>query len=579
MKTFSELKRNLKKDADHLKKIRVAVLGNSATQFLTQALVGACYEEHIKLEVWEADYDQIQQTILDVDSELYHNKPDVVLMYWSSEKLRYRFNKASEEGRQRFAEDFVAELGELIACLEAQGMTKVVLYNQVEIDDVVFGNYANKTQSSWIFQLRKVNYLMMELATQKTSLHICDIQGIQNRIGRANFFQPSLYVNSDLTIALEALPAVAYQTAQLIRSLMGRSRKCLILDLDNTTWGGIIGDDGWEHIQIGSLGIGKAFTELQWWAKKLQQRGIILAVCSKNFEHIAKVPFEKHPDMVLRLSDIAVFTANWENKADNIRQIQEVLNIGFDSMVFLDDNPMERDLVRSQIPEVTVPELPEDPANYVEYLTGLNLFDTISYSSADHERTKQYQIENERLLVRRSFTNEREYLKSLEMRSNISGLNKFNIPRVSQLSQRSNQFNLRTVRYTEADLEQLSASKEYEVLCFDLIDKFGDNGLICVVLMKETAPKEAFIENWFMSCRVLKRGMEDFVINSLVQKCRERQWSLLRGEFIPTAKNEMVQDHYERMGFSEHEGQWQLRIEDWQVRSVEIAPNWIERER
>ncbi|MEN9524256.1 MAG: hypothetical protein RL536_325 [Candidatus Parcubacteria bacterium] len=575
MKTFLELKRNLKKNADQFKQMRIAVLGNSATQFLTQALVGACYEEQIKLSVWEADYDQIQQTVLDVDSNLYRNKPDVVLIYWCSEKLSYRFNKCSEPARNQFADDFISEISELVSCLEGQGITKVMLFNLIEFDDAVFGNYANKLVGSWSFQLRKMNYMMMELAAQRPSLHICDIQSIQNRMGRASFFQASLYVNSDLTISLEALPAVAYQAAQLLRSMIGRSRKCLILDLDNTTWGGIIGDDGWEHIQIGSLGIGKAFTELQWWAKKLQQRGIILTVCSKNFEHIAKVPFEKHPDMVLRLSDIAVFIANWDNKADNIRQIQEILNIGFDSMVFLDDNPMERDLVRSQLPDVAVPELPVDPANYVQYLTSLNLFDTISYSSADQERTKQYQVENERLASKRSFTNEKEYLESLQMSSNIASLNSFNIPRVAQLSQRSNQFNLRTQRYTEADLEQMATKTEHEVLCFDLIDKFGDNGLICVVVLKAIGPHEAFIENWFMSCRVLKRGMEDFVTNSIVEKCRQRGWASVRGEFISTAKNEMVKDHYGKMGFTQLEDQWVLATEQWQDREVEITANWI----
>ena len=235
----------------------------------------------------------------------------------------------------------------------------------------------------------------------------------------------------------------------------------MILDLDNTTWGGIIGDDGMENIQIGSLGIGKAFSEFQYWIKKLKNRGIIVAVCSKNTESVAKEPFEKHPDMVLRLSDISVFIANWDNKVDNIRQIQSILNIGFDSMVFLDDNPFERNIVRENIPEICVPELPEDPANYLEYLYGLNLFETVSFSNEDSARTKLYQIEAERAKVQKKFTNEDDFLKNLEMVSVIEPFNKFNTPRMAQLSQRTNQFNLRTIRYSEADIERISKSKDY----------------------------------------------------------------------------------------------------------------------
>jgi FkbH-like protein len=240
--------------------------------------------------------------------------------------------------------------------------------------------------------------------------------------------------------------------------MYGKFKKCVVLDLDNTVWGGIIGDDGLENIQVGSLGIGKAFTEFQYWVKKLKNRGVIVAVCSKNTESVAKEPFEKHPDMVLKLDDIAVFIANWENKVDNIRKIQQILNIGFDSMVFLDDNPFERNMVRENIPGLLVPELPEDPAEYLEYLYTLDLFETVSYTDNDAERTRQYQIEAQRITLFEKFTNEDDFLESLNMVSVVESFSKFNIPRVAQLSQRSNQFNLRTIRYTEADLEHIAAS-------------------------------------------------------------------------------------------------------------------------
>ena len=238
----------------------------------------------------------------------------------------------------------------------------------------------------------------------------------------------------------------------------GTFNKCLILDLDNTLWGGVIGDDGIEGIQLGhGLGIGKAFTELQQWAKKLQQRGIILCVVSKNDEQVAKEPFIHHPDMVLRLDDIAVFMANWETKVDNIRAVQQVLNIGFDSMVFLDDNPFERAIVRENIPGITVPELPEDPAQYLEFLYSLNLFETASASEVDDKRTRQYQQEAKRIELKRTFANEQEFLASLGMEARVEPFTAFNTPRVAQLTQRSNQFNLRTMPLQRSRCAALAA--------------------------------------------------------------------------------------------------------------------------
>ena len=269
----------------------------------------------------------------------------------------------------------------------------------------------------------------------------------------------------------------------ILCAVEGRFKKCLVLDLDNTIWGGVVGDDGWENIQVGhGLGIGKAFTEFQEWVKKLKNRGIIIAVCSKNDESKAKEPFEKNPEMVLKLDDIAVFVANWENKADNIRTIRDILNIGFDSMVFLDDNPFERNMVREHVPDVTVPELPEDPGEYLEFLYTQNLFETASYNEGDKDRTRQYQVEAKRVSLQRSFTNEADFLKSLNMVSEVGGFNKFNTPRVAQLSQRSNQFNLRTVRYTDTEISAIEADERYVTFSFTLSDKFGDNGLICVVI-------------------------------------------------------------------------------------------------
>lgn len=563
MKSFSQLKSNLKKNPSALKPVKVAILGDTATQFLAQAIKGAGYEYGFNLQLWEADYNLIEQEILDPNSELYNYKPEIVIVFQSSHKLLCKYNKLHPDLQSTLSVNELKSISAAYSKVTNQINSKFIFYNYPEIDDAILGNYANKTDSSFLFQLRKLNYELMLFASNNANFFLCDLSGIQNLLGKQACFQPSIYINTDMVLSIDVLPYIAFKTLDIIGAMNGKMNKCLVLDLDNTLWGGIIGDDGLEKIQLGGLGIGKAFTEFQYWIKKLKNRGIILAICSKNNEEVAKEPFEKHPDMVLKMEDISVFIANWENKADNIRQIKEILNIGFDSMVFIDDNPFEREFVRNSIPEINIPELPEDPADYLEYLYSLNLFETITYSKEDLERAKFYQVEAHRNLVQQKFSNQEEFLKSLNMLSKIEPFNEYNIPRVAQLSQRSNQFNLRTVRYTETDIKQLSISPDYFTFAFTLEDKFGDNGLICVIIMRQESEKQLFIESWFMSCRVLKRGMENFVLNTLARFASEQGYSYIKGEYIATPKNGMVKDHYSNLGFRQEENYWILSLEDY----------------
>ncbi len=563
MQTFANLKKNLKKDFNGLQPVKLALLGDTATQLLAQALRAAAWESGIDLQVWEADFNQVERQVFDTGSELYEFNPDAILIFHSSHKLLGAYNKLKPEQYSTLADQRLDTIQALHQQLQTALKARILYYNYPEINDTVFGSYANKLKSSFIYQLRKLNYELMRYAAANSDFFVVDLASVQHALGKQYCFQPSIYINTEMVLSVDALPPIAFQTTRLLGALYGRIKKCLILDLDNTTWGGIIGDDGLENIQVGGLGIGKAFTELQYWAKKLRHRGIILAVCSKNNEATAKEPFEKHPDMVLRLEDIAVFVANWETKVDNIRHIQQILNIGFDSMVFLDDNPFERNIVRENIPGITVPELPEDPADYLEYLYSLNLFETTTFSGEDAERTKQYQVEAQRAVLQKSFGNEDDFLQNLQMVSVVEPFTRFNIPRVAQLSQRSNQFNLRTIRYSEADIEAISGDPEYMPFTFTLEDKFGDNGLICIVLLKKASTDTLFIDTWLMSCRVLKRGMENFTLNTLAAAAAAGGYRYLTGEYIPTAKNEMVKDHYEKLGFQPQDGRWVLDVQQY----------------
>jgi FkbH-like protein len=571
MLSFKELKNNLKKDIDKFPKIKVALLGDSATQFLATAIRGIGLEYKISIDLFEADFNQIEQQLMNPSSELHEFNADYTVIFHSTHKLLSKYSQLAVERQAILAEERMEFVQQISDALHA----KIIYLNYPEIDDMIFGSYASKVESSFIFQLRKLNYELMKLSQQQPNLFICDIASLQNKYGRDLMFSPSIYVSTEMVLSIDIVPYVADRIVGIINTLKGSFKKCIILDLDHTLWGGVIGDDGVEGIQLGhGLGIGKAFSEFQQWIKKLRNRGIILAVCSKNNEDVAKEPFMNHPDMILKLDDIAVFMANWDNKADNIRQIQSILNIGFDSMVFIDDNPAERSIVRENIPDICVPEMPEDPAEYLEFLYSLNLFETASYNAADKDRTRQYQVEVQRTSTKKMFTDEASFLKSLEMYAEISPFNSFNTPRVAQLSQRSNQFNLRTIRYTEHDIQQMAEDERYQNFCFSLKDKFGDNGLICVIILEKQNSETLFINTWFMSCRVLKRGMENFTLNTIVKYACENNFKKVIGEYIPTPKNSLVSEHYQNLGFTpvNHKGQhlFELNVDSFEEKECFI---------
>lgn len=570
---FNQLRRLANEAASSVsgkKETRIAILGDSATQFLRQAIVHHGILAGIRFAAFEADFNQIERQVYDPGSDLYAFDPHYVVLAWTTRKARLAFYKLDPAGQQGWHEEMLGQLRGMCQLIAERSSAKILLFNLEDLDDGVYGNFAARTPQSFTYQLRMFNAGWMRICAEQPRVYPVDIAAMQARTGLAGSYQANIYVSTELVHSLDFTVTIAKAVVDVVASLEGRFHKCLILDLDNTLWGGVIGDDGVERIELGGAGVGKAFKEFQAWIQQLQKRGIILAVCSKNNEEVAKQPFLHHPDMVLRLEDIAVFVANWENKADNIRHIQEILNIGFDSMVFFDDNPVERQLIKEQLPEVAVPDLPEDPALYLESLQGLGLFETTSVSETDAQRTQQYQQEAERRKLSQRFTNLDEFLRSLAMQAFTRPFQPFDIPRVAQLSQRSNQFNLRTVRYAEADIARLAASDRHHTLAFDLADKFGAHGLIAVVVLEELDAESLFIDTWFMSCRVLKRGMEDYVLAELVAHARQLGKQRLVGEYIPTPKNGMVAEHYPGLGFTAESGQWVLALEGFQAKEFFI---------
>jgi FkbH-like protein len=338
--------------------------------------------------------------------------------------------------------------------------------------------------------------------------------------------------------------------ASLLRAVFGRSRKVAVLDLDNTLWGGQVGDVGPGGIHLGQgSGEGESYLAFQRYLKELQRRGILLAVCSKNSEEMARGPFEQREDMVLKLGDFACFVANYESKADNLRTIADRLCLKLDSFVFIDDNPAERAVVRRCLPEVAVPDMPADPASYIDAVARHRFFETTSLTREDSARARYYSAESQRRDLASKATDADGFLKSLDMRMAVGPIDELNLERATQLLNKSNQFNLTTRRYTVAQVREMTKSPEWRTLTFRLADNLGDNGLISVVLLRRDEDA-LVIDTWVMSCRVLLRGVEQFARNELATLARKEGCNRILGTYIPTPKNAMVKDHYLKMQFA-----------------------------
>jgi FkbH-like protein len=426
-----------------------------------------------------------------------------------------------------------------------------------------FGNFAARVPSSFSSQIHRLNAHIRTL----DGVLIVDAEHLASLAGLANWFDDRLWYHAKYPCHPRHLTTLAQEFTRIALAAQGKLIKALVLDLDNTLWGGIIGDDGVEGISIGGIGHGEAFRDFQRYLKVLQERGIILCVCSKNEESNARLPFMHHDGMVLKEEDIAVFYANWEPKSANIRRIAETLNIGLDSLLFVDDSAFERNEVRTALPQVTVPEMPEDPANYVRTLELGGWLETPTPPSAeDATRTASYRAEHDRRKLQENAGNVDDYLASLDMRASFRRVTGQHLQRAAQLIQRSNQFNPRTQRVTQEQLAAWVDDAAHPCFCTSVSDRFGDYGMISVICGEVTGDT-MFLHELVMSCRVLARGVEQFINNQLATYAKAHGVARIVGEYLPTAKNGLVSELFPRLGFEPIDGEvnrWQLTLDSWQ---------------
>lgn len=555
----------------HREILRIAILADAATQHLGSVLKVLFAEQGIGAEIYEGPFDAIELQAYDANSGLYSFKPDVVIILNAVQALRSRYYRRSSSGTE-FLDAEYRRISAIWDAIGSRTAAPIVQSNFVLPVERMFGNFDHKVPGALYSVVCALNLKLAEGSRTRPQVYINDVESVASSVGRRNWFDNRFWNMNKMFCVLEHLPLVAQNIIDVVLSIRGRGVKCVVLDLDNTLWGGVIGDDGVDGIELSAHGDGESFYEFQSFLRELEKRGILLAVCSKNEMENALKPFQEHPDMVLKRDHICVFTANWNDKADNIRQIREHLNIGYDSIVFLDDNPFERNLVRSLLPGVIVPELPQEPAEYVRAICELNLFETSSFSAEDGQRTEMYRQRAESQAMQSSFANVEEYLRSLDMEITVRRFQKEKIGRIAQLLQRSNQFNLTTQRRGEAECEALMHDPDCYPLYAELRDKLGDHGLISIVVARH-GERELALTDWLMSCRVLTRGVEQFLMNHCVDYAAGRNYKWLVGTYRPTAKNAMVKDFYAQFGFtpaSNADGstEWRLKVDSYRPAKV-----------
>ena len=555
-------------EAPPLPTLRLALLGSSTLSHLLPGIRLGALRRGFLLEIYVGSYGMYRQELSDPSSGLYAFQPDVVCFAMDAQHLA--------GGEQASAESAMANLRQCWQLArESLGCRAVIQQMLLPRFPTLLGNNEYRLPSSPAALVAKINQeIRASAAVEGVNLLSVDVWSAED--GLANWFDASLWYQAKEEIHPRAAVVYGDQLGRLIAALWGRSRKCLVLDLDNTLWGGVIGDDGLEGIVLGQgSAAGEAFVALQRYARQLGERGVILAVCSKNEEANALEPFEKHPDMVLRRKDIACFVANWTDKAANLRTIAEQLNIALDALVFVDDNPAERRLIRAELPMVAVPEMPEEPAEYARTLADAGYFEAVDLTAEDRERTELYRANAQRSAARAAATDLGAFLDGLGMELFANSFDMAGLKRIAQLMNKTNQFNLTTKRYTEADVLRMMADENTATMQLRLTDVHGDNGVIGL-MVGERQGESMVIDTWLMSCRVLGRGVEEATLNLLVERARELGCASLRGEYRPTAKNGMVRDHYRQLGFvpvgSAEDGstQWELPIANFVARPTHM---------
>jgi FkbH-like protein len=531
--------------------VRLAMLGSCTMAHLHGAIRVAGVRRGIWITIYENDYGQYYQELADPESALHAFNPTVLLL---AQDAHHHVEGVSDNLDVRQSEAVIEERSTQIAnCWRLARKAfncQIIQQTALPVHPDVLGLNEHRMPGSRAHFIYRLNY-KLRLMAEEFGIDLLTLDTRAAKDGISSWHDVSLWHRAKQEISPAAAPLYGDLIGRLIAARQGRSFKCLVLDLDNTLWGGVVGDDGLDGIIIGQGSpLGEAYIAFQAFALELSHRGVILAVCSKNDEAIAVEPFEKHPEMVLKRSDIASFKANWNDKATNIKNIAAELNIGLDSLVFVDDNPVERAWIRQELPMVAVPEVTDDPMSFVRALSDAGYFETTLITAEDRLRSEQYQGNRQREALRSSATDMTAYLRGLKMELVWRHFDQVGLQRIVQLINKTNQFNLTTRRYTQEDVIAIMRATNAFGLQLRLIDRFGDNGIIAICIGKMLNESDLLIDTWLMSCRVLGRQLELVTLDLIAAQAKRLGAKRLIGDYIPKEKNAMVMNHYVKLGFT-----------------------------
>ncbi len=569
VKQILRKKKSLKKELLNNKNLinkKIAILGGSSTSEIRNILELFLLENGIEPSFYESEYNKFYEDAL-FGEELSNFNPDIIYIHTTNvniinyPKLEDAKDKVDELLKSEL-EKFKSIWGALSKydCAIIQNNFDLPLYRSL-------GNLDGYDIHGKTNFINKLNLEFVKQAEDISNLYINDINYLSSYIGLQKWLDLSLWYRAKYAVSMSAIPELAFNISKIINSITGGTKKCLVLDLDNTCWGGVIGDDGLNGINIGTeTAISEAYYSFQQYIKELKDRGVALAVCSKNDFENAKEGFD-HPDSVLKFDDFTSFKANWTDKSQNILDIAKEINIDLSSLVFIDDNPAERDIVSSQTPSVSVPNIGSDIADFIKYIDRNGYFEPITLSDDDINRSKYYKENKRRLTEQVTFKSYHDFLISLNMTAEIKNFSPIYLDRIAQLTNKTNQFNLTTRRYTIGEIEKISSSDEYVKIYGKLEDKYGDNGLIAITIGRLDG-NYCHVDLWLMSCRVLKRDIEFAMLDELVRRCLKCNVVEIIGYYYKSPKNNMVSDLYERFGFTleeKNEGDtiWKLNIENY----------------
>ena len=534
------------------KPIRIAILRSFTLELIEPFMVAACARMGVSPEIYFAPYNQIHQEVIDADSGLHSFGPEVVILaarlHELAPKLIWQFPTLSEQEVEQLSRDVIQDMSQIISGLAKHSQYQVIVHNFTGPAQPAMGIIESQLPTGQRLLIERMNQQLRRFVQDYPNVYILDFDHVRAAVGYASFDDLRGWYLAKSPISPAGLAALAKEYAAFIRPLNSRTKKCLVLDLDNTLWGGIIGEDGLEGIKLGGDYPGNAFAEFQQALLNLYHRGVILALASKNNRADALEVFDKHPEMVLGQEHFASMHIDWQDKAQSIRAIAAELNIGIDSMVFMDDSDFECELIRRELPQVLTVRLPSEPARLRSTLEKLDCFDLLSYTAEDRARGQQYRQQVQRTELQDQSVSLNDFYRSLQIKLFIGPPQPGQLGRIAQMTQKTNQFNLTTRRYQQSDVEAMLNSQDIFVYALRYIDRFGDAGLVGLAIIRAQA-KDWLIDSLLLSCRVIGRTVEHALLVFLARQARQASAQRLIGEYIPTAKNVLVKDFYPNQGF------------------------------